>query len=389
MRIDQNLMAELLARAKRKGATGADIMAVEGGSASVQVRLSAVDKLSKAQEKRLDLRVYFGRRSAGASTSDLSPASLDELVETTCALARAVVEDPYGVLPDPAALAKEWPNLDLYDSETVPMDRMIELATRTEKAALAVDPRLSNSEGAEFSTFGGRTVFADSHGFYGDYQGSSFSCAVAPIAVQEGLMQRDYWYTVGRKLNRLDSPEAVGPEARHRGTGHPEELPARHLRGPQAGARLDGQRGAQRRRGVFGRRDQPLPGARHGHARGDRPLGHARVVRHGADRVRDQHGNRRLFPRGGRLLDRKRRTGLSSRGDHDRGQPERHVDGRRSDRQRPRVSRAHRQPDGKDRRDDRGGRVKRCPRRHICSRPSIPKTGTPRRAGSSAKSCSG
>src|SRR3989454_2009181 len=124
VRIDQNLASELLARAKRKGATAADVVAVEGGSASVQVRLSAVDKLSKAQEKRLGLRVYFGRRSAGASTSDLSPASLDELVETTC--------------------------------------------------------------------------------------------AVAPIAVQDGLMQRDYWYTVGRKLNRLDSPEAVGQEAGRR-----------------------------------------------------------------------------------------------------------------------------------------------------------------------------
>src|SRR5437660_11325693 len=152
MRIDQTFTEELIARAKRKGASAVDVVAVEGDSASVQVRLSAVDKLSKAREKRLGLRVYFGQRSAGASTSDLSPASLDELVETTCALAQAVVEDPYAGLPDPAALAQEWPNLDLYHRETVPMDRMIELATRTEKAALAVDPRLSNSEGAEVST---------------------------------------------------------------------------------------------------------------------------------------------------------------------------------------------------------------------------------------------
>src|SRR5438093_7591529 len=179
-RIEQNLTDDLLEKVKRKGATAADVVAVEGDSASVQVRLSAVDKLSKAREKRLGLRVYFGQRSAGASTSDLSPASLDELVETTCALAQAVVEDPYAGLPDPAALAKEWPVLDLYDRETVPMDRMIELATRTEKAALAVDPRLSNSEGSEVSTFGGRTVFADSHGFYGDYHGSGFSSALAP-----------------------------------------------------------------------------------------------------------------------------------------------------------------------------------------------------------------
>jgi len=93
---------------------------------------------------------------------------------------------------------------------------MIELATRAEKAALAVDSRLTNSEGADFSAFGGRTLFANSHGFYGEYQSSSFSCAVAPIAVQNGLMQRDYWYAVGRKLNRLDSPEAVGQEAGRR-----------------------------------------------------------------------------------------------------------------------------------------------------------------------------
>src|SRR6266704_2817218 len=137
MRIDQNFTEDLIARAKRQGASAVDVVAVEGDSASVQVRLSAVDKLSKAQEKRLGLRVYFGRRSAGGSTSDFSPPAVDELVATTCALAQAVVEDPYAGLPAPAALAKEWPNLDLYDRETVPMDRMVELATRTEKAALA------------------------------------------------------------------------------------------------------------------------------------------------------------------------------------------------------------------------------------------------------------
>ncbi len=216
VRIDWSLAAELLAKAKRKGATAADVVAVEGDSASVQVRLSAVDKLSKAQEKRLGLRVYFGQRSAGASTSDFSPASLDELVETTCALARAVVEDPHAGLPDPAALAKEWADLDLYDGQTVPMDRMIELATRAEQAALAVDPRLSNSEGADFNTADGLTAFANSHGFYGEFKSSSFSTAVAPIAVQDGLMQRDYWYAVGRKFAALDSPETVGREAGQR-----------------------------------------------------------------------------------------------------------------------------------------------------------------------------
>jgi len=216
MRIDQNLTAELLAKVKGKGASASDVIAVEGDSASVQVRLSAVDKLSKAKEKRLGLRVYFGHRSAGMSTSDFSSAALDDLVETTCALAQAVVEDPHAGLPEPAALASDQPDLDLYDGQAIPMDRLIDLAIRTEQAALAVDPRLTNSEGADFGTFAGRTLFANSHGFYGEYQSSSFSSSVSPIAVEGGLMQRDYWYSVGRKFAALDSPEAVGREAGRR-----------------------------------------------------------------------------------------------------------------------------------------------------------------------------
>src|SRR2546426_10325615 len=102
-RIDQNLTSELLAQAKRKGATAADVVAVEGDSASVQVRLSAVDKLSKAQEKRLGLRVYFGQRSAGASTSGLSPSSLVQLGGATCAFDQRAAAEPCASLPDPAA----------------------------------------------------------------------------------------------------------------------------------------------------------------------------------------------------------------------------------------------------------------------------------------------
>ena len=216
MRIDQNFTEDLINRAKRKGATAVDVVAVEGDSASVQVRLSAVDKLSKAQEKRLGLRVYFGQRSAGGSTSDFSPAAVDELVASTCALAEAVVEDPDAGLPEPNSLATEPPDLDLYDSGTLSMDQMIDRATRAEDAALGVDARLKNSEGAEFGYVVGRTVFANSHRFFGDFQSSNFSCSVSPIAIEEGLMQRDYWYSVGRKLAQLDPPEAIGREAGRR-----------------------------------------------------------------------------------------------------------------------------------------------------------------------------
>ena len=93
------LAVDLLARAKKRGATDADVVVADGDTFDVQVRLSAVDRLTKAREKRLGLRVFIGKRSASASTSDFSHESLEQVVSDTCALAGAVVEDTVSGLP--------------------------------------------------------------------------------------------------------------------------------------------------------------------------------------------------------------------------------------------------------------------------------------------------
>ncbi len=86
-----------------------------------------------------------------------------------------------------------------------------------EKAALAVDARLTNSEGGTFDASIGRKVLANSHGFVGEYRSSYCSISAVPIASDEaGNMQRDYWYSVARTLAKLESPEEVGRIAAER-----------------------------------------------------------------------------------------------------------------------------------------------------------------------------
>ncbi len=212
------LAADLLSRAKRCGATDADVIVADGETLSVQVRIGAVDRLTKAKEKRLGLRVFFGTRSASASTSDCSSGSLDQFVADTCSLANAVVEDGMSGLPAPDLMATTVPDLDLYDSTTLPTDRYIELARRAEAAAFSLDRRITNSEGAEFDASSGRVVLGNSHGFIGEYRSSSYSLSVSPVAVSSegGSMQRDSWYGVQRKFAKLESPEAIGEEAARR-----------------------------------------------------------------------------------------------------------------------------------------------------------------------------
>ena len=210
--------AAVLKRAKDLGATEADLLIAEGDSVSVQVRMSQVDRLSKAREKMLGIRVFFGKRSASSSTSDFTDASLDRLVSDTCSLARAVVEDATSGLPASDQLAVDFPDLDMKDDRQLTVDEEIDLAKRTEQSAFAADARVTNSEGAECSAGYGSILLANSHGFVGSYASSSYSLSVSPIALdsQNGGMQRDYWYSVKRKFLELDSPEQIGQEATRR-----------------------------------------------------------------------------------------------------------------------------------------------------------------------------
>ena len=214
----RELAHDLLKRAATKGASSAEVIIVEDESFSVQVRMRAVDTLQSAKEKRLGLRLCFGQRSATTATSDFSPESLHRLLDETVALTQATAEDPYGGLPGPELFSHDVPVLDLWDPEpaNLPIHERIAMASAAESAALDFDPRITNSEGGEYSHQDARAVFANSHGFLGEYRSSSVALSVSTIAGSNGSMQRDGWYSVQRRLRNLEAPEAIGRTAAQR-----------------------------------------------------------------------------------------------------------------------------------------------------------------------------
>ncbi|MGH7390035.1 MAG: TldD/PmbA family protein [Candidatus Rokuibacteriota bacterium] len=213
--LDADLLTAVLERATALGATAADGFLVEERQFSASVRLGEVDTVTHSQDQRLSLRVFAGRASAAASTSDLSRASLERVVEEAWRLARVTAEDAHAGLPDPAELIGRPPDLDLDDAgghELAP-EAKIAIAKRAEAAALGADPRIDNSEGADCWDRRARYAYATSSGFVQGYATSSFGLSVAPVARQDGQMQRDAWYTMARRRARLDDPESVGRTA--------------------------------------------------------------------------------------------------------------------------------------------------------------------------------
>jgi PmbA protein len=215
----REMAAEVVKRAVELGASAAEAVVGEGSEFSTVVRLGEVETLKESGSRALGVRVFVGQHAANTSTSDLSPEGVEQLVRAAIELAKITSEDPMGGIPEAGQLGKIEDDLGLYfdDVYSLSNEERIEQARRAEKAALAVDPRLTNSEGGTFDASIGRRILANSHGFLGEFRSSYCSISAVPIASDAaGNMQRDYWYSVARTLAKLESPEEVGRIAAER-----------------------------------------------------------------------------------------------------------------------------------------------------------------------------
>ena len=196
--------------ATRSGASAADTEISEGYGLNVAVRKGEIETIEYNKDKGASVTVYIGQRRGHASTSDLSEAALKSSVDKALTIARFTAEDDCAGVPDADRLAQSAPDLDLYHPWDISVEEAAERARACEAAALAVDPRLTNSEGGNVNTHASHFIYANSLGFCNGYASSRHGLSVAVIGEDAGGMQRDYWYSTARNANDLESADAVG-----------------------------------------------------------------------------------------------------------------------------------------------------------------------------------
>ena len=213
-------IAERVAQmATRAGADAAEVQVSDGSELTAKVRLGEPELVQEAGSRGLGLRVFRDQRQAITYTSDLRTHALEGFVRDTVALARLAEPDELNRLPDLEELATSIPDLDLYDPDAEPLDaaQALERAIKGERAALAYDERVTNSEGATYSRVLGAVALANSAGFSGAYRGSYSALSVEPICDDEdGKKRNGHWWTGNRFVAKLDDPEEVGREAARR-----------------------------------------------------------------------------------------------------------------------------------------------------------------------------
>jgi PmbA protein len=208
-----------LAFAKKLGAMDSGAEVSEGCGLSVSVRNGELENVERNRDKSLGVTVYVGHRRGNASTSDFSDAAIEQTVRAAFDIARFTAEDTFASLPDADDIAPESErtrNLDLFFPWTVNSEQAMQIALECENAALTVDKRITNSEGAAVSAQQSHFFSAHTRGFRGGYASSRHSLSVSPIAGKGDDMQRDGWYSSMRDANELASPEVIGRYAAER-----------------------------------------------------------------------------------------------------------------------------------------------------------------------------
>lgn len=204
------LADDALRMAQRKGATAFEVDVSERFGQTVTVRQSKLETIEYTRDKSLSVTAYLGLHRGHASSSDFSPKAIEDTIEAALNIARFTSEDPYVGLADAALMARDIPDLQLYHPHPVSVEQATELAHACEQAAFATDKRVSNSEGATFSSHASHFATANSQGFTGAYPSSHYSLSCSVIAGAGEGMQRDYWFGTHRDFHRLETPEEIG-----------------------------------------------------------------------------------------------------------------------------------------------------------------------------------
>ena len=212
----EQIVHDLLAEAKRQGASAAEAAANSDAGLETSVRLGEVETVEHTRDNGLGITVYFGHRKGSASTSDLSPVAIRDAVAAACAIAAKTQEDPCAGLADTSLMATDVPDLDLYHPWDLAVDEAIRMAVECEDAARAFDRRIVNSEGASVSSHTGIQVYGNSHGFTAGYPSSRHGLSCAVVGQDGDSMQRDYWWSSARAAGDLESGAEVGRRAGER-----------------------------------------------------------------------------------------------------------------------------------------------------------------------------
>ncbi|QCI19671.1 MAG: metalloprotease PmbA [Buchnera aphidicola (Brevicoryne brassicae)] len=177
---------------------------------SINVRNGIVENVEFNRDGALFITVYNKFSKGCVSSKDFSLNSIKNMLEIAINISKYSSSDFFSGLPDATLLCVRAINLDLFHPSELNIENTIKFVTFSEKEAFKFDKRIVNSEGSFFNSHITINVFGNSLGMLEKYKSTRYSTYNCMIAQDKNSMQRDFDYSVARKIDELEKPEILG-----------------------------------------------------------------------------------------------------------------------------------------------------------------------------------
>ncbi|QCI20831.1 metalloprotease PmbA [Buchnera aphidicola (Hyperomyzus lactucae)] len=183
---------------------------------SVNIRNGTLENVAFNSDGALFITVYNKFSKGSVSSKDFSVNGIKKMLEMAINISKYSSSDFFSGLPDIKLLCFHAMNLDLFHPWEFNLENAIKFCVLSEKESFKFDKRIINSEGSFFNSHVTINVFGNSLGVLEKYKSTRYSIYNCMIAQDKNSMQRDFDYSISRKINDLEPPETLGKKTAKR-----------------------------------------------------------------------------------------------------------------------------------------------------------------------------
>jgi PmbA protein len=214
---DLDLAADLVRRAKARGADQVEVYLTRGTEFTVEIARGKTQELKEASSKGLGIRLFRGSHMGFVSSTDFRLSSLESVLDHGFAGLDLSTAEPANRLPELKQESHPG-DLELYDPSLseVPTEKKIDLAREMEELAFQRDPRITNSHQSGYRDIFFRSSIVNSEGLSVSWRESSVGLNIYPMAELGGEKQMGSAWATARFFADLPPAAELAEQAADR-----------------------------------------------------------------------------------------------------------------------------------------------------------------------------
>lgn len=205
----RNTVQDILQYCKNK-ITFFEVLVKKTAGISINVRNGKIENVEFNNDNELFITVYNKFSKGSVSSKDLSFKSMQNMLNIAINISKHSSSDFFLSLPDIELLCFNPINIELFYPWEFHVENAIKFVNIAENEAFKFDKRIINSEGSFFNSYTSINVFGNSLGVLQSYKSTRHSMYNCMIAKDKNSMERDFYYSISRKIDDLEKPEIIG-----------------------------------------------------------------------------------------------------------------------------------------------------------------------------------